>query len=101
MKFFLNPADKAKFQRTNKLLQGFPLVVEAEIRRQGKKSVREVKRDAPVDTGLLRRSVSIKERALLLIRQFIITSEAIAEDGTDYAPIQEYGGRFTAPQPYF
>ena len=61
-------------------------------------TVGRMKKDAPVDTGRLRREVEY----VLTSKGITIGSEAIDPDtGKDYAPEQEFGTREFPAHPYF
>ena len=65
----------------------------------GKNTVGRMKRDAPVDTGRLRREVTYRVPSN---RDIVLESKAIdPKTGVDYAPAQEYGLHGLRPQPYF
>lgn len=58
----------------------------------------DIKRDAPVDTGNLRKSIKGQKLGKL---SGVVESIALGEDNFDYAPVQEYGSVFRSPKPYF
>ena len=64
----------------------------------GRSTVEKMRRDAPEDTGLLKRNIEFEvDDGNLII-------ESTAEDpdtGQDYAWKQEFGTRFLPAQPYF
>ena len=65
---------------------------------EAKTTVDKMQRKAPYDTGRLRRNTDFVHLDLGI--EFY--SEAIdPDDGKDYAPIQENGGRFNKPQRFF
>ena len=69
------------------------------MRENAIEAVHRMQRDAPYDTGRLRKNI---EYAQTTGNGVIIESEAIdPEDHIDYAPIQEFGGRYNRAQPYF
>ena len=65
-------------------------------------SVKDIKIDAPVDTGNLKRNVHGKKTGVL---SGFVESIALGEDGFDYAPVQEYGAQYDTykrdAKPYF
>ncbi len=64
----------------------------------GQKVVYYMDRDAPEDTGRLKRHIDYTATE----DNLIFESEAIDPiTGRDYAPAQEYGGRHFSAQPYF
>lgn len=70
----------------------FGKVAESEIKR-------EIDRQKIIDTGRLRREVNVDTRVEGVA---VVTSKAFdPETKIDYAPIQEYGGRFHRERPYF
>ena len=58
---------------------------------------RDIKKDAPVDTGNLRQNV----KQFVKPGEVTITSKALSKDNFDYAIIQEFGSIFRSPKPYF
>jgi len=58
---------------------------------------RDIKKDAPVDTGNLRQNV----KQFVKPGEVTITSRALSKDNFDYAIIQEFGSIFRSPKPYF
>ena len=61
-------------------------------------SVSEIKKDSPIDTGNLRKSVNGN---MLNKNSVMVESIALAEDNFDYAPVQEFGSPFRKGKPYF
>ncbi len=61
------------------------------------KSEGDIVRDAPADTGNLRKQVHIKINK----KEALVESIALGEDNFDYAVVQEFGSRFRKPKPYF
>lgn len=61
-------------------------------------AVKDIKIDAPVDTGNLKRSVKGQKTGKL---SGYVESIALSEDNFDYAPVQEYGSPFRDAKPYF
>ena len=95
----INKVDfKALNNKLNKI-QEFPKEAKAILRHEANQAVGKMKRDAPVDTGRLRREITATR-----VSGDDIVIESIAIDpktGEDYATIQEFGGRNIRPQPYF
>ena len=61
-----------------------------------------MKKDAPEDTGRLKNNIEFEVKHKLFHDEILFTSEAIdPDDGFDYAPVQEFGGRFNPAKPYF
>ena len=58
---------------------------------------RDIKKDAPVDTGNLRQNV----KQFVKPGEVTITSRALSKDNFDYAIIQEFGSIFRSAKPYF
>ena len=66
---------------------------------EAKNTVRRMERQAPVDTGRLKREIHFVHTGVGSVE---FESEAIDPDtGVDYAPAQEFGTRFFKAQPYF
>ena len=66
---------------------------------EAKKTLVKMKKDAPYDTGRLRRNITGQ---LTTDQRVDFISEAIdPETKDDYAPVQEFGTRFQRAQPYF
>lgn len=61
-------------------------------------SVADVKKDSPVDTGNLRKSVNGN---MINKNSAIVESIALGEDNFDYAPVQEFGSVYRKGKPYF
>lgn len=61
-------------------------------------SVKDIKLDAPVDTGNLKRNIHGKKTGVL---SGFVESIALSENKFDYAPVQEYGSIFRKGIPYF
>ena len=64
----------------------------------GIRSQFDIKSDAPVDTGNLKQQVNWQ---MLNPNTVQVESIAIAENKTDYAPIQEFGSIYRTGKPYF
>lgn len=64
----------------------------------GKNGVGRMRKNAPVDTGRLRREIEYTATDDDLIFESRAIDPVTKED---YAPVQEYGGRFLKAQPYF
>ena len=72
--------------------------VDRSLAHNAKQTIGRMRKDAPVDTGRLRREIKYTQSK----HNITFTSKAIdPEDGRDYAPIQEYGSRYVKAQPYF
>ena len=66
------------------------------------KAESRMKKESPIDTGRLRRNINFTIKHKLFNDEIIFDSEAKdPHSQVDYAPIQEFGGRFTKAQPYF
>lgn len=61
-------------------------------------SVSDIKKDSPIDTGNLRKSVNGN---MINKNSAIVESIALAEDDFDYAPVQEFGSVYRKGKPYF
>jgi len=61
-------------------------------------SVADIKKDSPVDTGNLRKSVNGN---MINKNSAIVESIALSEDNFDYAPVQEFGSVYRKGKPYF
>lgn len=65
-------------------------------------SVKDIKMDAPVDTGNLKRNIKGEKIGKL---SGYVESIALSEGGFDYAPVQEFGAIYETykrePNPYF
>ena len=67
-------------------------------------AVRAMKRDAPEDTGRLKRKIGSKPTGGGVVGKYGVEVSAKAIDdhnGVDYAPFQEHGTRFIEPTPFF
>lgn len=62
------------------------------VRQNGAEMQEKAQRNAPVDTGTLKRSIGLD------IKDAGMTSEV--QPTADYAPYPEFGTRFMEPQPY-
>ena len=95
----LNKQDLKNLKRKIKMLQDFSQKeVDLSLRHAGKNATGRMKRQAPVDTGRLRREIEyITTRDDLIIESTAIDPVT----GEDYSVIQEFGGRFIKAQPYF
>ena len=72
--------------------------VEKTLKHEARNAIGKMKRDAPVDTGRLRREIKYDQK----FHDVTFTSKAIDPDtGKDYAPDQEYGTRYIKAHPYF
>ena len=80
-------------------MQAYPEESERILRHEAGRAIGKMKRDAPVDTGHLRREVKLKTATP---EEVIITSIAIDPvTKRDYAPLHEYGVYPYREQPYF
>jgi len=61
-------------------------------------SVADIKKDSPVDTGNLRKSINGN---MINKNSAIVESIALSEDNFDYAPVQEFGSVYRKGKPYF
>lgn len=61
-------------------------------------SVADIKKDSPIDTGNLRKSVNGN---MINKNSAIVESIALSEDNFDYAPVQEFGSVYRKGKPYF
>ena len=61
-------------------------------------SVADIKKDSPIDTGNLRKSINGN---MINKNSAIVESIALAEDNFDYAPVQEFGSVYRKGKPYF
>ena len=96
---YIDAKDLQKLNETIDVLKLFDEDVVRRINNQTDIAVRNMIREAPVDTGRLQRQI-VSER--ISDNSVIIFSEAIDPDtGVDYAPIQDQGGRHNRPTYYF
>ena len=95
----LNQQDLKNLKRKIKMLKDFSQKeVTLSLDHAARNTVGRMKKDAPVDTGKLRREIEYT----VTTNDVIIESTAIdPETKEDYAPLQEYGSRYLRPQPYF
>ena len=61
-------------------------------------SVADIKKDSPIDTGNLRKSINGN---MINKNSAIVESIALSEDNFDYAPVQEFGSVYRKGKPYF
>ena len=61
-------------------------------------SSNDIRRDSPIDTGNLRRSV---KGEMVTPKQALVESLALGENDFDYAPVQEFGNQNRKGIPYF
>ena len=95
----INKVDLRNIQKKIRELEKYPGEAYKILKHEGEQTVGRIRQDAPVDTGRLRREVTI---STLTNKEVVITSEAIdPRTGKDYAPVREYGLDGHAPQPYF
>ena len=95
----VNKADLKNLNSKLKALEGSPVVLNKITKHEAQQAVGRMRRDAPVDTGRLRRDIEIVKQTK---DDIIIESSAVDPvTKVDYAPIQEYGLHGLKPQPYF
>ena len=61
-------------------------------------SVSDIKKDSPIDTGNLRKSINGN---MIDKNSAFVESIALGEDNFDYAPVQEFGSVYRKGKPYF
>ena len=94
-----NKSDLKALKKKIKELNQFTWEGKKILLHEAERTAARIKRDAPVDTGRLRREVDVEK---VTNDDIIITSVAIdPESRVDYAPFQEYGTRKIRPRPYF
>lgn len=95
----LNKQDLKNLKKKIKQLKDFSQKeVDLSLKHAAKNAVGRMKKDAPVDTGRLRREIEY----ITTRDDLIVESTAIDPDtGEDYSVVQEFGGRFIKAQPYF
>ena len=87
-----------EFNAAMKRLQTLPKdVMEQELENLAFDAADYMRREAPVDTGNLRRNIKVEKTA----EGMEISSQAFNGLGDDYAPHVEYGTRRNRAQPYF
>ena len=83
----------------------YPKEVQKLLKHEATQAVGRMKKDAPVDTGRLRRGIKVGAQAgagLGIKEAVTITSKAIDPDtNADYAADQEFGSRYIPAHPYF
>ena len=76
--------------------------VEKSAKHNADRALARMKKDAPYDTGRLKRNIDYRYIDKFLEDDVIFTSTAIdPDDGKDYAPVQEFGSRYIPAHPYF
>lgn len=94
-----NKADLANLKKKIEELKKFPGAVHKVLKHSASQAVGRMKQQSPVDTGRLRREIEYNAD-----QKGVVYIEAVAidpETKKDYAPEQEYGGRYFPAQPFF
>ncbi len=99
IQFIVNKNDEKRLLNKLKSLDKFGETdVDKIMQNESVKTVDRMENNAPFDTGRLRRNIDFSHQVDII--EFY--SEAIdPETKKDYAPSQEFGGRFFRAQPYF
>ena len=95
----LTRVSSVAFNKTLKRVNSFPADVIKQLKEDARKAVALIKKDAPYDTGRLRRNVKVEVENGNQI--YIISEAKDPRTGRDYAPVQEYGLEGLTPQPFF
>ena len=95
---YINKRDLKRFEnRLTRLLDIDKIEAQKALFKFSNQTERDIKKDAPVDTGNLRQNV----KQYVKPGEVTITSRALTKDNFDYAIIQEFGSVFRSPKPYF
>ena len=95
----VNKVDIRKLHKKISALEKYPKGMDKIIKHEAENAVGRMKKEAPVDTGRLRREIEVEP---LNKKTVLISSVAIdPRTGIDYAPIREYGLDGNVVQPYF
>lgn len=95
---YINKRDLKRFEnRLTRLLDIDKIEAQKALFKFSNQTERDIKKDAPVDTGNLRQNV----KQYVKPGEVTITSRALTKDNFDYAIIQEFGSVFRPPKPYF
>jgi len=94
----IDKRDLRRFKdRLSKLMDIDKVQTQKALYKFSNQTERDIKKDAPVDTGNLRQNV----KQFVKPGEVTITSKALSKDNFDYAIIQEFGSIFRSPKPYF
>ena len=95
----LDARSRRKLNDLIKFSATFGFSVDKVMDSNARNTLAKMKKDAPVDTGRLRRNITAQ---YAIDNKVDFSSEAIdPETKEDYAPKQEFGTRFLPAQPYF
>ena len=98
-RIFANKLDQKNLVKKIRSLEDYPDEVRKVLIIEARNTVSRMRKDAPFDTGRLRREI---EAIVRKDNEVVVSSEAIdPQTGIDYAPIREYGLDGYKEQPYF
>ena len=98
-RIFANKVDQKNLIKKIRSLEKYPKEIQKVLRHEANNAVGRMKKDAPVDTGRLRREI---EAVVRKDNEVVVSSKAIdPQTGRDYAPVREYGLYGSRAQPYF